>query len=250
MSKEMITLVFGVVSNLPILVGLLQIPKEMLNSLSERLKRIVTMLIILGIVAGCATQAIQYKQAINSDNEKREAERKFARLLFLFNTKEHDLSTEYLREDPYVAGYQAFHQAFNNNTEFTAAEALFKEAINHKKFEPESHYLLAYISLVNYERSQDAKYLGNAMVEAVKATADSEYMAPLYLLAIAEVNSGMEEDKWMKNLETAARGDGIQCANLQRPDELKRWWKKFAQDPKFKRIQAECGAHWHLLPLP
>lgn len=253
MSKETIALLFGVLSALPILAGLGQIPKEMFNALPGRVKRIVPFLVILGIFSGCAAQAMQYKQARDSDTGKRDAERgkrdaerKFARLLFLFNTDKRDLSAEYLRDDPYVAGYQAMHDALKHNTDFTVAEVHLGTAIKRGQFAPESHYLLAYISLVKYERGHEDSNLANAMKEATEAAkADPEYMAPYYLRSIVEFNSGMV-DQGKKDLEIAVTGDGIQCANLQHADEIERWWKKVAQELWFKKMQMGCKARWGL----
>lgn len=243
MSTEMITFVIGMLSALSILAErLIRLPKPLFEKLSDRMKRILAALVVVGIVATFATQTIQYVYAATSNKDRNRIEREYARTLYLFSENKLDLTAQFLKNNKYVVGYQAYR-----NKDYVTAKGYFRETIEAGQFVPESHYLLAYIDLLEHEKAGNGD-LSVAMNEVIAAhNADRDYIAPYYLRGILEVKGNLIENG-LNDLKVAVLSDGTACYDLQQHDEIKRWWQRVAEDPIFQGIQAQCRAKWGLSP--
>lgn len=243
MSTEMITFGIGILSALCILLERLFRIGHLFAKLPNRVARILTASVIVGIVALFATQIVQYASAATANKEKRRIEQEYARVLYLFSENKLDLTSQFLKDKQYVAGYQAYR-----NQDFSAAKGHFRQSIAENRFVPESHYLLAYIALLENEKSGGGD-LSDAMTDVGLAISeDRDYIPPYYLRGILEVKVNRIKDG-LEDLKVAVLADGTACYDLQQPVEINRWWARVAQDAGFVAVQAQCKAKWGVSPM-
>lgn len=246
MSTEMITFTIGILSVLPVLSEkLIHIPDHLFLTLSDRTKRVFATLVFVGIIVSPITQTIQYVYAVTAtdqknkiEQEKRKVEKEYAQVLYYLAENKLDLTTQFLRDKPYVIGYQAFR-----NKKFNDAKGYFHQSISKSEFVAESRYLLGYISLLENEKTDGAD-LSYAIKEADSAIEqDRDYAAPYYLRAILKVK-GDQIENGLDDLQSAVTLDKTTCYDIQQPDEINRWWQRIAQHARFLSIQTDCRTKW------
>jgi len=209
------------------------------------MKRLLSALVVAGIVVSAITQSIQYVYAATAidqkkkvEQEKRRIEKEYARVLYLFSENKLDLTAQFLRDKQYVAGYQAYR-----NKDYSGAKGHFRQSIDHAEFVPESRYLLAYMYLLENEKTEDAD-LSEAMKEVTRAIEqDRDYAAAYNLRGILEVRSRLIENG-LDDLKIAVTSDGTACYDIQQYDEINRWWGRVAKHTRFLSIQTDCRAKW------
>jgi len=247
MSHETTNLFIGWTVLLVILAeGLVRIPGHMFEKLPVNLRRVFAGLVVTCVVVSMASQGIQYvqasvlsQQASDATKEARRLEREFTNNLYLFAENDPVQTDKFLSTNPYLAGYREYR-----NRHYQQAEAYFKEAIDKSQFVAESHYLLAYIALLEHEKAKDGDF--EPVKTEIKAAmeADPDYGQPYYLRAIVEVKEG-NGGAALDDIEKSARLQSDTRYDIHQPKEIALWWQGIAKEPRLKKIQTECQAHWN-----